>query len=70
MIKLEKLKLRQYFYECAKIFMNVILRGSILHAGECYYNLTENQLRRIERIKEKLRLKLCQAQVKLELKVG
>ena len=58
MIKLEKLKLRQYFYECAKIFMNVILRGSILHAGECYYNLTEKQLRRIERIEEKFLRKI------------
>ena len=53
MSKLEKLKLRQYFYECSKIFMNVILRGSILYAGECYYNLTEKQLRRIEQIEEK-----------------
>ena len=58
MTKLEKLKLRQYFYECAKIFMNVILRGSILYAGECYYNLTENQLRRIERIEEKFLRKI------------
>ena len=32
--------------------MNTILRGSILYAAECYYNLTENQLRRIERIEE------------------
>ena len=51
--KLEKLNLRQYYFECSKIFMNVILRGSILYAGECYYNLTENNLRRIERIEEK-----------------
>ena len=58
MIKLEKLKLRQYFYKCAKIFMNVILRGSILYAGECYFNLTENQLRRIERIEEKFLRKI------------
>ena len=32
--------------------MKAILRGSILYAGECYYNLTENNLRRIERIEE------------------
>ena len=51
--KLEKLNLRQYFFECSKIFMNVILRGSILYAAECYYNLTESNLRRIERIEEK-----------------
>ena len=53
MTKLEVLKLRKYYFECANIFMNVILRGSILYAGECYYNLSENNLRRIERIEEK-----------------
>ena len=58
MTKLERLKLRQYFFECSKIFMNVILRGSILYAAECYYNLTENQLRRIERIEEKFLRKI------------
>ena len=53
MTKLEALKLRKYYFECANIFMNVILRGSILYAGECYYNLSENNLRKIERIEEK-----------------
>ena len=56
--KLEKLKLGRYYYECSKIFMNVILRGSILYAGECYYNLSEYQLRRIERIEEKFLRKI------------
>ena len=32
--------------------MNVMLRASILYACECYYNLTEAQLRQIERIEE------------------
>ena len=58
--KLEKLKLRQYYFECSKIFMNVILRGSILYAGECYYNLTEYQLRRIEQIEENYMRKIFQ----------
>ena len=52
MNKLERLKLRQYYFECAVLFMNVILRGSILYASETYFNLTENQLRNIERIEE------------------
>ena len=56
--KMEKLKLRQYYFECSKILMNVILRGSILYAGECYYNLTENNLRRIEKIEEKYMRKI------------
>ena len=52
MNKLDSLKLRQYYFECSIIFMNVILRGSILYASETYYNLTEMQLRKIERIEE------------------
>ena len=38
--------------------MNVIIRGSILYAGECYYNLTENDFRRIEKIEEKYMRKI------------
>ena len=41
--KLEKLNLCDYYYECAIIFMNSILRGSILYASETYYNLTEKK---------------------------
>ena len=52
MHKLEALNLERYYCECAMIFMNVMLRGSILYASETYYNLTENQLRSIERIEE------------------
>ena len=50
--KLNSLNLQKYFFECAMIFMNVILRGSILYACEVYYNLKENELRQIERIEE------------------
>ena len=49
--KLDHLILRQFYFECSKLFMNTILRGSILCAAECYYNLTENRLR-IERIED------------------
>ena len=52
---LDKLKshhLKKYYFECAIIFMNVMLRGSILYACEVYYNLKECELRRIERIEE------------------
>ena len=52
MTKLERLSLRKYYFECAIIFMNSILRGSILYASDTYYNLTESQLRSIERIEE------------------
>ena len=43
--------------------MNVIIRGSILYAGECYYNLTENDFRRIEQIEEKLRVVLQEREI-------
>ena len=41
-----------YYFECAMILLNVILRPSILYACEVYYNLKENELREIERIEE------------------
>ena len=50
--KLESLKLRKYFFECAIIFLNVMLRSSILYASETYYGLSEFQIRQIERIEE------------------
>ena len=50
--KLDYLNLKKYYFEVAMVFFNVILRGSILYASETYYNLTESQLRNIERIEE------------------
>ena len=50
--RLESLNLGNYYFECAIIFMNCMLRSSILYAAETYYNLTEKELREIERIEE------------------
>ena len=50
--KLNCLKLKKYYFECGLIFMNVMLRSSILYASETYYDLKENELRVIERIEE------------------
>ena len=50
--RLNSLTLKQYYFECALIFMNVMLRGSILYACETYYDLKESELRQIERIEE------------------
>ena len=50
--KLDILHLQKYYFKCAMIFFNVMLRGSILYASEAYYNLTETELRNIERIEE------------------
>ena len=50
--KLNCLSLQKYYFECAMIFLNSMLRGSILYAADMYYNLKESELRQIERIEE------------------
>ena len=50
--KLKSINLKKYFFECAIIFLNVILRNSILYASETYYNLKEKEIRILERIEE------------------
>ena len=60
--KLEAMKLKNYYFECAMVYFNVILRGSILYASETYYNLTENNYRNIERIEEDFIRKILRTQ--------
>ena len=50
--RLYSLNLKQYFFESAMIFLNVILRSSILYGAESYYNLKEKEIRTLERIEE------------------
>ena len=50
--RLESLHLQKYYFECGLIFMNCMLRSSILYAADTYYDLKENELRAIERIEE------------------
>ena len=50
--KLKDLKLRKYHFECGMIFLNIMLRSSILYGSETYYNSKENELRALERIEE------------------
>ena len=50
--KLHSLNLQQYYFEVGMIFMNIMLRSSILYACETYYNLKETEIRQIERIEE------------------
>ena len=56
--KLGSLNLNQYYFECGKILMNSILRGTILYASDMYYDLKEKELRQIERIEENFLRKL------------
>ena len=44
--------LGKFTFECAFIYMNSILRGSTLYACETYYNLSEHELRALEKIDE------------------
>ena len=50
--KLDALHLRKYYFECGLMFMNIMLRSSILYACETYYNLKETEIRELERIEE------------------
>jgi hypothetical protein len=44
--------MKKYYFESRMIFLNVMLRSSILYACETYYNLKEVELRQLERIEE------------------
>ena len=50
--KLNSLNLQKYYFECAMILLNTILRPSILYACDVYYNLKERELRELERFEE------------------
>ena len=50
--RLNSLHLQKYYFECGIIFLNVMLRSSILYACESYYALKETELRQLERIEE------------------
>ena len=50
--KLNSMNLKDYYFEVGMIFLNVMLRSSILYASETYYKLKETELRQIERIEE------------------
>ena len=50
--KLNKLSLKNYYFEVGIIFLNVMLRSSLLYASETYYNLKEIEMRQLERIEE------------------
>ena len=50
--KLNSLNLKQYYFECALVLMNAMVRSSLLYAADMYYDLKEAELRQIERIEE------------------
>ena len=50
--KIKSLNLKEYYFECSILFLNVLLRSSILYAAETYYNMKENEIRALEGIEE------------------
>ena len=50
--RLDNLTLQKYYFECSMIFLNVMLRPSILYGCDMMYNLKEIEIRQIERIEE------------------
>ena len=50
--KLNSLNLQKYYFECGIVFLNSMLRSSILYACETYYDLKEAEVRQLERIEE------------------
>ena len=50
--KLNSLTLQKYYFEFSMIFLNVMLRPSILYGCDMFYNMKESEIRQIERIEE------------------
>ena len=50
--RLDSLKFKKYYFECAVILMNSMLRPSILYACDMYYDMKESELRKLEQIEE------------------
>ena len=44
--------LGMFTFECAVIFLNSLVRSSVLYATEAMYNITEKEMRQLERIEE------------------
>ena len=50
--------LGKYTIECGFVYLNTLLRGSILYAAEAMLNISEQDFRHIEQIEEDLMRKL------------
>ena len=58
--------LKTYTVQNGLIYLNSLLRSSILYGGETYYNLTERQLRMIEIIEEDCLVKILNTGSKVQ----
>ena len=55
---LDTLQLGRYYFECGIVFLRSLLRSSIIYSAETYYNLTEAEVREMEKIEESYLLQL------------
>ena len=51
----------KYFFEVAKILRNSILIGSMLSSAECWFGLTQQQVRNLEKVDEHLMERILEA---------
>ena len=58
--------LKTYTVQNRLIYLNSLLRSSILYGGETYYNLTERQLRMIEKMEEACLVKILDTGSKVQ----
>lgn len=49
---MNQMRLGNFYFECGVLFDNVMLRASMLYATETLYNITETEMRQIERLEE------------------
>ena len=55
---LDTLQLGRYYFECGIVFLRSLLRSSIIYSAETYYNLTEAEVREMEKMEESYLLQL------------
>ena len=59
--------LGQYTFECGMILLNSLIRSSVLYGTEAMYNVTENEIREIERIEEKQMKNIFKAETGIQV---
>ena len=60
---LDTLRLGRYFFECGIVFLKSLLRSSIIYSAETYYNLTEAEVREMEKIEESFLIQLYNTEI-------
>ena len=59
--------LGKYTFECGLIFLNSLIRSSVLYGAEAMYNITEKEMRELERIEEAQMKNIFQAETGIQV---